>query len=163
MTTFYHFTPHRWTYGSYLRPGNFGRIISLWGRSHDLYRRETAYESYRAQHCPERPSRLNCLFCLPSRSDAALYRRYIHGYETSFLYEVHTDEIGFVARNDRIAYFGDSEFQMQSMEQYWSGAGDETEESGSWILKEVLLTKGAYVGLHIPVSIEPAPRAPLPA
>jgi hypothetical protein len=65
--------------GTCIKPGNFGRRVRQFGpkgRAFGNYNDakntawETGLEAYRRMLLPEAPSRLECVFCCPSRTDA---------------------------------------------------------------------------------------------
>lgn len=73
---YFHVTPMMLGEGSIILPGNWGRILKLYQQPHvnaALYR-ETVFEQIRSSEFPHKPSRLNCLFFLPSLQDAVHYR-----------------------------------------------------------------------------------------
>lgn len=78
MAVYYHCTPLKLGEGSVVMPGNWGRIIGLYGLGdrENAFRvtRELAYEYGRRAFNPDAPSRLNCTFACPTLEDAIAFR-----------------------------------------------------------------------------------------
>lgn len=85
----FHWCPAKLASGSIIEPGNFGRIVDLYGYKHPHYLRELALEQARQNVAGEAPSRLNCIFCFLTEQDARAFRFREHqGFATSHLYQV---------------------------------------------------------------------------
>lgn len=61
--------------GDGIEPGNWGRIIRERGEKHPHFKREQDMEAYRAEHYPNKPSRLECCYVCQNIEDALWYRR----------------------------------------------------------------------------------------
>ena len=59
--------------GAVVRPGNWGRIVRLIGKSHPEWLRETLLEQVRAAEFPHLPSRLECAFVIDDFGEAQYY------------------------------------------------------------------------------------------
>lgn len=75
--------------GSIIEPGNFGRIVGLFGFKHQLFNREATLEEVRRQVAPEAPSRMQSVFAFQSQREAELFRfREFQGFAITRLYEI---------------------------------------------------------------------------
>ncbi|WP_025039767.1 DUF2441 domain-containing protein [Nitrosospira briensis] len=73
--TFFHVCSVVLEVGSIIKPGNWGRVITMY-RPADLNAlavRELCYEIIRLKHFSDKPSRLNCIFLTPSLEHAINY------------------------------------------------------------------------------------------
>jgi hypothetical protein len=150
MNVYYHFSPFRHPIGSYLRPGNFGRLIRCFGAISQCHRRETAYENHRIERHPHAPSRLDALFCLPTLRECAIYRKSIATAKNRFLFEIRADEPGFFANIQDVEPSSKAQFDAASMDAYWRGWTPSAKDD-DLLFREILLTRGAYVGREIPI------------
>lgn len=140
MNCYFHFAPILLAPGSVIEQGNFGRVIRLRGTAHPLYRREMAYEALRQRHFPDRPSRLDCLFCFPTQQEADLCRAHIQGYAKSILYEIESAEANphIADMNKAIQHFALPAFDDDVINYYWQG-WKRSPEPQAVIMREVLL------------------------
>ena len=80
--------------GAVIEPGTWGRIINLnhFGDTGSMFTayRETVLESYRREHCPQKPSRLDGLFGCPDEASMRIYHS-AHA-PRNLIYEVETVE-----------------------------------------------------------------------
>ncbi len=60
--------------GAVIEPGNFGRCIQLHQACSFMAHREAIYELIRAKEFPEKPSRLESIFLLPTAEEAYQYK-----------------------------------------------------------------------------------------
>lgn len=75
--------------GSIIEPGNFGRIVGLFGFKHQLFNREATLEEVRQQVAPAAPSRMKSVFAFQSQRDAELFRfREFQGFAITRLYAI---------------------------------------------------------------------------
>jgi hypothetical protein len=150
MASYFHFAPILLAPGSVIEPGNFGRIIRLRGAAHDLYRREMAYEAVRQQHFPSRPSRLDCLFCFPTKEEAELCLLHIKGYAESILYEVESNESSphIADMNNALQNFALPAFDINVIAYYWRG-WQRSPDLQAVMLREVLLRSPVTVAHRI--------------
>jgi hypothetical protein len=144
--TLFHFARAVHASGSFIEPGNFGRIIREQGEQHPLYRREMFYENIRQMSFPHRPSRLDCLFCFPTLDEAQRCRLHIKGYADSVLHVVATDEpADFVAdMNNHIQHFALATFDPNLAAFYWLG-WQQSHDPRVVVMREVLLRRPAQV------------------
>jgi len=93
----FHFQPVERAPGTIIEAGNFGRLIRevhegvpINGRVFVLGMlcREMLFELIRVQHYPQLPSRLTCVFVLPTRGDADAYGRNNNADGRQVLHEV---------------------------------------------------------------------------
>lgn len=70
----FHVAPIPLGVGSVIEPGNWGRLMRFNDQQSFVVQREKILEEVRAAHYPNKPSRMNCVFCLMFSSDAAAYR-----------------------------------------------------------------------------------------
>ena len=140
MNSYFRFAPILLTPGSVIEPGNFGRLIRLRGEAHTLYRREMAYEAVRQKEFPDRPSRLDCLFCFPTLQEAEFYRAHIQGYADSILYEVESAEaeLHIADLNNGLQLCGLSVFDINRIAYYWRG-WERSCDPQAVVLREVIL------------------------
>ena len=146
MPSYFHLAPILLAPSSIIAPGNFGRSIKLQGAAHPLYRHEMVYEEVRQQLFPDRPSRLACLFCLPTLEEAEQYRMHIRGYETSIIYEVESTEgqPHIADANNAIQHFALPAFDLNIISYYWQG-WSRPSDPRAVILREVLLRQPVTV------------------
>jgi len=146
MTSYFHLAPILLASKSVIEPGNFGRIIKLQGIAHPLYRREMAYEQVRQQSFCNRPSRLDCLFCLPTLEEAELYHTHIKGYESSILYEVESfeNQPHIADANNAIQNCALPAFDLGIISYYWQG-WSRSPDPRAVIMREVLLRQPVTV------------------
>jgi hypothetical protein len=88
--TYFHCAPVPLGNDSIIEPGNWGRIIRLYtpndAGTYNIAYRESVLETYRQLHCPEKPSRLDCIFTCPTIDGARMYRQ--KWGKLNFIYEV---------------------------------------------------------------------------
>lgn len=70
----YHVAPIPLGAGSVIEPGNFGRCIQLHFGGSFVAHREAVYELVRKAEFPDKPSRLESIFLLPTAQEAEIYR-----------------------------------------------------------------------------------------
>jgi hypothetical protein len=75
MALIFHSCPVLLKPGSTILPGNYGRIIRAIGEAHPLHNREAVLEQVRAEHFPDKPSRLDACFGCSSLEAARFYVR----------------------------------------------------------------------------------------
>src|SRR5258707_670501 len=73
MASIFHSSPVLLSPGSIVLPGNYGRIVRQAGATHPFYNRETVLEQVRAQHFPDKPSRLAACFACSTEEIARFY------------------------------------------------------------------------------------------
>jgi hypothetical protein len=140
MNSYFHFAPILLAPGSIIEPGNFGRIIRQQGEAHRLYRREMIYDEFRNKQFPDRPSRLQCVFCFPTLEEAELCRTHINGYAESILYEVQSDDPNphLADMNNGVQHFETPIFDANVITYYWRG-WTRSPDPRAAVLREVLL------------------------
>jgi hypothetical protein len=74
--------------GSIIMPGNWGRMIRAIGWQHSLAMREMALENAWVMSYPNRPSRLDASFVLPTLDEARNFKQRIGGFANHLLYRV---------------------------------------------------------------------------
>lgn len=74
--------------GSVIRPGNWGRVITVTGWRHPEAIKEMALEYVRRSRFPDRPSRLACAFAFLTIDEARNFRGRIPGFGSHILYRV---------------------------------------------------------------------------
>jgi hypothetical protein len=88
--TYFHCAPLPLLADSVVEPGNWGRIIRMYtpndGATFAVAYRESLLEHFRQRHCPNKPSRLNCVFACPSVEIAQAYKA--KWGRLNFIYEV---------------------------------------------------------------------------
>src|SRR5690348_13381532 len=85
----FHIAPIRLERGSIIQPGNWGRIVKAHGWNHPAAFREAILENVRTSRIPEKPSRLECVFCFKEVQDANLFlSQNLDGFRFSILYRV---------------------------------------------------------------------------
>lgn len=134
MTSYFHVAPNLLAIGSVILPGNWGRIIKLYKPNNSnliLLYRETMLEHIRATEFPDKPSRLESLFLLPSLDEA---RRYQQGNaQSGVIYEVQVDANAFDA------HYGSYSFHLPPTLPIHGG--------GQLALPSVLDVEGYYAGM----------------
>ena len=89
-STYFHCAPNILASGSILEPGNWGRVLNAYETQNGQVQmnavRESLFELTRQIHTPDQPSRLNCLFALPTLEVARQFRD-AHQH-TNLIYEV---------------------------------------------------------------------------
>lgn len=90
----FHLAPLRLAAGSIILPGNYGRMVGIFGWEHPNSHREAILEAVRAQHFPGLPSRLRSVFCVASREDAAIFQAENDGFRYHVLHRVRAAEVG---------------------------------------------------------------------
>lgn len=70
----FHVAPIPLGVGSVIEPGNFGRLMKTNPTGSFFAHRESIYECIRLKEAPEKPSRLDAIFLLPSEEDARAYQ-----------------------------------------------------------------------------------------
>jgi hypothetical protein len=140
LNSYFHFAPIMLAPRSVIEPGNFGRVIRLTGAAHPLYRREMAYEAFRQERFPDRPSRLECLFCFLTLQEAERCRANIQGYAESILYEVESVEASphIADMNNAIQHFALPAFDTNIVAYYWRG-WQRSPDPQAVIMREALL------------------------
>ena len=73
-SNFFHLTGATLDPGSVIRPGNWGRVVQLFGWKHTSALREMALEAARLAHFPDRPSRLACAFVCLNEVEGRAYQ-----------------------------------------------------------------------------------------
>ncbi len=71
---FYHCCPILLESGSIINPGNYGRILTFIGETHQSWHREVILENYRLKNFPEKPSRLKSAFVCETIEAATLFK-----------------------------------------------------------------------------------------
>lgn len=84
----FHLVHVRLAPGSVILPGNYGRLIRRIGWQHSNALREAVLENVRAAAFPDRPSRLSCVFCLPSEDSARVFQAENDGFPHHVLHRV---------------------------------------------------------------------------
>ena len=84
--TLYHCSPSWLEPGSIIRPGNYGRVLKMFGARHKHWLREQFLEFIRVQEFPDEPSRLTCAFTCEQLDAIALYKE--RNCEPGVIYEV---------------------------------------------------------------------------
>ncbi len=88
MDELYHCCPIPLEIGSVIKPGNWGRVLHLYNSKqvNFVLMREYMLEAYRQNEYPDKPSRLNAVFCLPTEEEAKKYQN--NNNEWSIIYKV---------------------------------------------------------------------------
>lgn len=86
--TLFHVAPIPLGVGSVIEPGNFGRIIQYHPAGSFLAHREAIYELVRTNEFPDKPSRLSCIFLLPTEEEAITYQQSIAIKDIAYEIEV---------------------------------------------------------------------------
>ncbi|WP_235705900.1 hypothetical protein [Acidiphilium iwatense] len=109
-----------------------------------------AYESLRHRLFRNCPSRLDCLFCFPTRQEAELCRTNIEGYAKSVLYEVESAEATphIADMNNGLQHFALAAFDDEVIADYWRG-WQRSLDPQAVILREVLLRSPATIRRRI--------------
>jgi hypothetical protein len=149
MTDFFHLNSSRLAPGSIIEPGNWGRVIRLYGWNHKYAMRECALEQCRLAKFSHLPSRLNAAFVFPSSDEALRFRGQVGaanptGFETSLLYRVRLrdeSQVQFVADWRMVAPTAHSEFDVWPSN-YWTGYEP---VSGDIHYREILTTSALFV------------------
>jgi hypothetical protein len=99
-----------------------------------------AYESLRQRLFPDRPSRLDSLFCFPTQQEADLCRAHIQGYADAILYEVESaeDNPHIADMNNAVQHFALPAFDDDVINYYWRG-WQRSPNPQAVIMREVLL------------------------
>lgn len=84
--SYYHCTHLNLGEGETIQPGNWGKILFNIGPNHISWKRELMLEAIRAEHYPEKPSRLYSCFGCYSLETIKLYQK-LHCPE-GYIYEV---------------------------------------------------------------------------
>ena len=84
--TLYHCSPLLLELGSIIRPGNYGRVLKMYGARHDHWLREQFLEFIRAQEFPDKPSRLTSAFTCEQLDAIELFKG--RNCESGVIYEV---------------------------------------------------------------------------
>jgi hypothetical protein len=72
--------------GSIIRPGNYGRVLKLFGPQHNHWLREQFLELVRKQEFPDKPSRLTSAFACENLAAAQFFKE--SSCKTGIVYEV---------------------------------------------------------------------------
>ena len=86
--SYFHLSGAMLALGSIIMPGNWGRMIKTLGWQHNLAIREMALENARVARYPNRPSRLDASFVLPTLEEARNFKQLIGGFGNHILYRV---------------------------------------------------------------------------
>lgn len=91
QNTFFHVAPILMEVGSTIVNGNWGRIIRKYNRNNagEVLYREHILELVRAESYPDKPSRLNSIFLLPTIDEARKYKHLLSQW--GVIYEVEID------------------------------------------------------------------------
>jgi hypothetical protein len=74
--------------GSIIMPGNWGRVIRVYGWQHNQAIREMALEQARLARDPNLPSRMEAAFVMPTLEEARTFRANTQGFQQHILYRV---------------------------------------------------------------------------
>jgi len=109
-----------------------------------------AYEAFRQEHFPDRPSRLECLFCFLTLQEAECCRAYIQGYAESILYEVESVEASphIADMNNAIQHFALPAFDTSIVAYYWRG-WQRSPDPQAVIMREALLRSPVIIRRRI--------------
>ncbi len=96
MATYFHVSPTLLGIGSTILPGNWGRVLKLYGpgQGNDVLYRETILEQIRSTEFPEKPSRFDAFFAVEKLEEARRYRDVTNRW--ALVYEVSVDIVGKV-------------------------------------------------------------------
>jgi hypothetical protein len=134
-TTYFHCAAVPLGRGSVICPGNWGRIIRLYGPNDGTFRiafREWVMENVRVTEYPQKPSRLHSSFVLLNLEEAKFFRDSFQQY--SIIYEVeplseppstHIGDYTTLGVNDLPNYFDKLKELAQN---YWSQSAKEHRE-----------------------------------
>jgi hypothetical protein len=125
---YFHCGPVPLAPGSIIEPGNWGRIIRLYLPSEQatfpIAYREAVLEAARLALAPEKPSRLHCVFGLPTLDSAIVYKNK-YG-RLNFIYEIepttdapriHMGDYELVGLEPNVPYFDQYPLRAAA---YWS-------------------------------------------
>jgi hypothetical protein len=127
LVTYFHCAPLPLGDGSIVEPGNWGRIIRLYapndGATFAVAYRESLLEAYRQTNCPQKPSRLNCVFACPTLEVARDFQT--RWGRLNFIYEIvpliptvtHVGDFELCMFQAGVPYFDDF---PQRIPRYWS-------------------------------------------
>ncbi len=120
----YHVSKRKLGIGSSLTLGMYGERIStpdFIANNYKNYIKEKIFEEVRKTDFPHWPSRLDCIFLLPSFSVAQMYNAYLKKYD-SYIYEVTLEEENpFIAEMDLLDCDGrEYEVIQDFAKKYWS-------------------------------------------
>ena len=110
--------------GSVIEPGNWGRVIELYGSSHPRVLCETALELSRATEFAHRPSLLKAAFTCPTMDALRLHKK-----ETQKLSEVAcevelADAASPLFEADWTLVSPHGMLRLDRADEYWQGAGE---------------------------------------
>jgi hypothetical protein len=84
----FHFNSSLLEPGSIVRPGNWGRIVRLFGDRHREWNRECRLEQIRQTEFPHLPSRFDCIFFFETAVEAEHYNTALNQKGLMVFYEV---------------------------------------------------------------------------
>lgn len=129
--TFYHLNSTPLATGSMVLPGNWGRIIRLYGISHNRFAWEAVVDDIRAREFPQAPSRLDCAYFFDDLGEARFYGNSDQSRAMMLLYEVEMVEPeARILRTDWRGTAPDGKMSLDWVRRYWAGTMLPPHDSG---------------------------------
>ncbi|WP_052731806.1 hypothetical protein [Devosia geojensis] len=122
VTVYFHLNSTPLGVGSIVEPGNWGRIIRLYGLSHGRFAIEAAMEDVRANEFAHLPSRLEAAFFFDDVHEAKHYADADNSRRLMLLYQVElVDNRATLHRTDWRNNVPDGHLSLDWIRRYWLG------------------------------------------